>query len=199
MSVVGVASTAGDAFRVFERERPDMILMDLGLPDQSGFEAGQQILDRFPDTKVVALTARGDPWAVDEARKAGFVGFIHKDTGVSEFVRAVKAVVGGEVALPPRARRRNARMEDDGAVLLTEQLTPRERQVLALLVQGASGEAISKPLGISPNTVRTHVQSILTKLQVHSRLEAAAFAVRHHLVADSRGSTESLPFTGTER
>ena len=90
-------------------------------------------------------------------------------------------------------------MEDDGAVLLTEQLTPRERQVLALLVQGASGEAISKPLGISPNTVRTHVQSILTKLQVHSRLEAAAFAVRHHLVADSRGSTESLPFTGTER
>lgn len=199
MSVVGVAPTAGEAFMAFERERPDVVLMDLGLPDQSGLEAGRQILERFPDTKVVALTARGDHGALDEARKAGFVGFITKNSGVSEFVQAVKAVVGGQVALPRRVSPRNGRVEDDGPALLAEQLTPREREVLALLVQGASGEAISKPLGISPNTVRTHVQSILTKLQVHSRLEAAAFAVRHHLVADSRGATAFLPSTGTER
>jgi two-component system, NarL family, nitrate/nitrite response regulator NarL len=199
MTVVGVASTAAEAFEAVERERPDLTLMDIGLPDQSGLVAGQQILERFPDTKVVALSARDDHWAVDQALDAGFLGFITKDTGVSDFVEAVRAVVDGQVVLTRRTDSRRGRPDDGGAALMAEQLTPREREVLALLVRGASGDAIASPLGISPNTVRTHVQSILTKLQVHSRLEAAAFAVRYHLVDDSGRSTQRSRMTGTDR
>jgi two-component system nitrate/nitrite response regulator NarL len=182
--VVGVASTAREAFQAVERERPDLTLMDIGLPDQNGLVAGKEILERFPKTKVVALTARADPRAVDDALKSGFLGFISKNIGISDFVQAVQALVDGQVVLTPRPNDGRAHVEDEGAALMADQLTPREREVLALLVRGASGDAIAQPLGISPNTVRTHVQSILTKLQVHSRLEAAAFAVRHHLVSE---------------
>ncbi len=199
MTVVGVAHSAAEAFAALELERPDLILMDLGLPDQSGLDAGKQILRQYPETKILALTARGDQWAVDDAIKAGFLGFVTKDTGVSEFVQAVRTVVGGQVVLPRRASNGHGPAEDEGATLLAEHLTPREREVLALLVQGASGDAIARPLGISPNTVRTHVQSILTKLQVHSRLEAAAFAVRHHVVDDPAAAPRTSRPTGTER
>jgi len=187
--VVGVAPTAEEAFVAVERERPDLILMDLGLPDQSGLAAGKVILERFPDAKLLALTARDDHWAVEEALKTGFLGYITKNTAVGEFVQAIRTVFAGQVVLPRRLSSRNGRSQDENAALMAEQLTPREREVLSLLAQGASGDAIARPLGISPNTVRTHVQSILTKLQVHSRLEAAAFAVRHHLFNDAVGPT----------
>lgn len=187
--MVGVAPTAEEAFVAVERERPDLILMDLGLPDQSGLAAGKVILERFPDAKLLALTARDDHWAVEEALKTGFLGYITKNTAVGEFVQAIRTVFAGQVVLPRRLSSRNGRSQDENAALMAEQLTPREREVLSLLVQGASGDAIARPLGISPNTVRTHVQSILTKLQVHSRLEAAAFAVRHHLFNDAVGPT----------
>jgi two-component system, NarL family, nitrate/nitrite response regulator NarL len=188
---VAVAPTAEDAFVAMERERPDLVLMDLGLPDQSGLAAGKAILERFPDQKILALTARDDHWAVEEALQIGFHGYVTKNTAVEEFVQAVQTVSAGQVVLPRRLSSGNGRSEDEHAALMAEQLTPREREVLTLLVQGASGDAIARPLGISPNTVRTHVQSILTKLQVHSRLEAAAFAVRHHLVNDPVGPARS--------
>ena len=189
--VVAVAPTAEDAFAAVERERPDLILMDLGLPDQSGLAAGKSILERFPEAKILALTARDDHWAVEEALQIGFHGYVTKNTAVEEFVQAVRTVSAGQVVLPRRLSSGGGRSEDENAALMAEQLTPREREVLTLLVQGASGDAIARPLGISPNTVRTHVQSILTKLQVHSRLEAAAFAVRHHLVSDPVGPVRS--------
>ncbi len=189
--MVAVAPTAEDAFVAVERDRPDLILMDLGLPDQSGLAAGKAILERFPDAKILALTARNDHWAVEEALQIGFHGYVTKNTAVEEFVQAVRTVSAGQVVLPRRLSSGNGRSEDENAALMAEQLTPREREVLTLLVQGASGDAIARPLGISPNTVRTHVQSILTKLQVHSRLEAAAFAVRHHLVSDPVGPARS--------
>lgn len=182
MCVVGVATTAHQALDSVDRERPDLILMDLGLPDQSGLAAGEQILDRFPEVRVVALTALDDRRTVHEALRAGFHGYLTKDTPVAEFVHAIRAVLGGQVVLPRRLGPGGERGAADYAALLAEQLTPRELEVLVLLVEGANGRAIARSLGISANTVRTHVQSILTKLQVHSRLEAATFAVRHRLV-----------------
>jgi two-component system nitrate/nitrite response regulator NarL len=144
---------------------------------------GREILERWPDTKLVAVTALDDGRAVDDALEAGFRGYLTKDTPVGRFISSMEAVVEGQVVLPHRlVSAGHRRGTSDGIALLVAQLTTREREVLSLLVEGADGGTIARRLGISRNTVRTHVQSILTKLQVHSRLEAATMAVRHHLV-----------------
>lgn len=143
------------------------------------------MLDRSPRLRILALTALDDPRAVEEAHALGFRGFLTKDIPVSRFVGSVRVVMDGGSVFPHRRLRRRATGRNAG--LLMYQLTPREREVLGLLVEGADSPGIASHLGISRNTVRTHVQSILTKLQVHTRLEAATFAVRHGLVPIGNG------------
>ena len=147
---------------------------------------GQTIRERFPQVRVVALTALNDARAVQEALRAGFSGYLTKDTAVPQLVSAIQAARDGQIVMPPQLARRATGIvsnEDVEASLLAEQLTRREREILTLLVRGLSGDEIAARLHISPNTVRSHVQNILSKLGVHSRLEAAAFAVRHDLVS----------------
>lgn len=185
VEVVGVATTGAEGLRAVAELRPDLVLVDLGLPDQSGLVLGRSIVDRFPEAKVVALTALEDPKAVREAIRAGFHGYLTKDTSASRFVQAVHAALAGQVVYPRRLAMRGARTAaEENARLLASQLTQREREVLALLAAGATGREIAARLSISTNTVRTHVQSILTKLQVHSRLEAAVFAMKHRFLDD---------------
>jgi len=170
--------------------------VDLGLPDLSGLVVGRAILDACPETKVLALTAIEDARTVKEALRVGFHGYVTKDIPVQRLVQALDSVVGGHVVVPQRlaSEAAEARTPEDEAVeLLAKQLTPREKEVLVLLVEGAGGQAIARRLGISPNTVRTHVQSILMKLQVHSRLQAATFAVRHRLVAVPGEASALMP------
>jgi two-component system nitrate/nitrite response regulator NarL len=135
----------------------------------------------------VVLTALDDHPTVLRAIQAGFHGYLTKGTPVSSFMSAIRSVLDGQQVFPNVSRNGRSRggAERD-ARMLAEQLTAREREVLSLLVQGVSGNRLSKRLGVSPNTVRTHVQSILTKLQVHSRLEAATFAVRHGVTDEPR-------------
>ncbi|HSL68577.1 MAG TPA: response regulator transcription factor, partial [Actinomycetota bacterium] len=158
--------------------------MDVALPDQSGLLAGRRILRDWPEAKILALTALEERRVAAEALRIGFRGYLTKRTPVAQFVSSVRAVLDGQRIMPQRlgsASRQAAEHEDAG--LLGAHLTPREREVLALLARGANGREIAAALAISRNTVRTHVQSILTKLQVHSRLEASTFAVRHRLTA----------------
>lgn len=159
---------------------PDVILVDIGLPDQSGLVVGRRLLEEAPEAKVIALSAIDDRRTIEEALRLGFHGYLTKGTPATRFERAIRSVMDGQVIVPRFGGRRFDTDQDSS--LLATQLTERELEVLGLLVAGASGSEIATRLGISPNTVRTHVQSILTKLQVHSRLEAAAFAVRHGLV-----------------
>lgn len=183
MQIVAVVRTGREALRIARRERPDVILVDVGLPDESGLAVGRAIMAAVPTAKVIVVTASEDRAIAAEASRTGFHGFVIKDTSLSKFVGSIDAVLRGQPVLPrhpARSRGRSAGRSADA--LLAEQLTPREHEVLALLVQGVAGDAIAKRLGISGNTTRTHVQSILTKLQVHSRLEAAAFAVRNGIV-----------------
>jgi two-component system, NarL family, nitrate/nitrite response regulator NarL len=183
MDAVAVVTTGRAALDYLEDDRPDVILLDLGLPDRSGLAVGREILESWPEAKVMVLTALDDPKAVEEASRAGFRGYLTKDTPVSRFVSSIEAVVAGQEVFPHRFAQAVRRPgSSDSVWLLISQLTPREREVLGLLVEGADGRTIAARLGISRNTVRTHVQSILTKLQVHSRLEAATLAVRHRVV-----------------
>lgn len=180
---VQIATTGAEGIASVERGMPDLILMDIGLPDRSGLSAGHAILDRWPRARIVALSALEDRSVVDEALRLGFRGYVSKDTSVAKLVNWIQLVLDGHVVLPHRLPSVDPRpSRDEDVSLLADQLSRREGEVLALLVRGADGAAMASRLGISRNTVRTHVQNILTKLQVHSRLEAATFAVRHRLV-----------------
>jgi two-component system, NarL family, nitrate/nitrite response regulator NarL len=185
-----MALTGGDAVAAVEDRAFDLILIDLGLPDDSGLSVGKRILEVRPGSALLALTAVDDPQAVKDALRIGFRGYVTKDVRVQRFVAAVEAVLEGQVVIPRQLATAvgGARTpEERHAALLAGQLTDREREVLAQLVDGASGSEIAERLSISTNTVRTHVQSVLTKLQVHSRLEAATFAVRHGIVQAPSG------------
>lgn len=181
MTVVGIATNAAEGHDEARDKRPDLVLVDIGLPDRDGIELGREILVDLPETKVVALTAHEEPAIVRDAEAAGFHGYLTKTTEPDRFTKALEIVADGNTVFPDRVDR-SKRTAPGQVQLMTDQLTARELEVLELLAEGATSREIALRLEVSANTVRTHVQSVLTKLQVHSRLEAAAFAVKHGIV-----------------
>jgi two-component system nitrate/nitrite response regulator NarL len=185
---VDVVTCGSEVWASISREHPDMVLIDIERSDCDGIELGRHILEALPATKVVALTSLEDPRAVHDAARAGFHGYLSKDSDPVSFRIALKRVAEDKRVFPqdmvmqavPSPDPAPARRSTDD--LLASQLTGRETQVLQLLTEGISSQEIAERLHLSHNTVRTYVQSILSKLQVHSRLEAAAFAVRNGLV-----------------
>jgi two-component system, NarL family, nitrate/nitrite response regulator NarL len=198
MRVIGCAADAEEALELAKRHRPTLALVDLDLraSAMTGRDIAAEIL-RTCQTKVLAIT-RSDALVADtNLLSLGLSGFVLKDGTLSRFERGLRAALDGDVVVPQRqpngnGPRSTSRASED-AELLAGQLTEREFEVLALLVEGVSGRTIAGRLGISSNTVRTHVQSILSKLQVHSRLEAAAWAVRHDLLQSLGGRGGARP------
>jgi two-component system, NarL family, nitrate/nitrite response regulator NarL len=196
MNVVGLAISADEAYRMVRADRPDVILLDLGLPDEDGLSLGQRLLVEVPDLKIIVVTATSSDRAVNEAVRRGFHGYLTKDTPVAQLPEAIRGVMEGRLVVskgPAQTRVAGSGNEDRHVALLIQQLTSRELEVLEQLALGVSGSVIAERLHMSPNTVRTHVQSILAKLQVHSRLEAAAFAVRHHIVSPASSGGRGVP------
>lgn len=186
IEVVGVAGTVADA-RTMARERLDVVLMDYRLPDGTGAEATRAIKGRWPAARVVMLTALNDDETILESIQAGADGYLTKDRAVEDVVSAVRAAHAGETLLPRSVimgiAQRVAAARDRGQERRqVEPLTPRELEVLRALTEGLSTPEICDRLFIAPNTLRTHVQNIMGKLRVHSKLEAVAFALRHRLV-----------------
>jgi two-component system nitrate/nitrite response regulator NarL len=184
MTLVDIATRGDQVLPAVREQRPDLVLMDVGLAEDNGIAIGREILSEAPGTKVVVLTALEDEETLQDALRSGFHGYLTKNSEPEKFRRALESVSDGQVVFQHglgRAVPAGGGGASD-AELLARQLTSREVEVLQLLAEGASSKAIAERLSVSPNTVRTHVQGILTKLQVHSRLEAAAFAVRHKLV-----------------
>lgn len=179
LEVLPIAATGRETLEAARAARPELVLLDIGLPDQSGLQVGMTIIQELPDTKVIALTALQDPKLAQEAIRVGFLGYVTKSADTRQFIQALRSVLAGNTVIPQRLAMSRSRSEHDVTI---DQLTERELQVLRLLARGFPSAKIAAEMGIAWNTVRTHVQSILTKLQVHSRLEAAAFAVRHGLV-----------------
>jgi DNA-binding NarL/FixJ family response regulator len=188
--------------------RPDSVVMDVDLPDVDGFTAGRIILGELPDTRILAITAIDHPDVVRDALRSGFHGCLWKHATMQEVVGALIASTHSQAVIPMQAATTivaDSGPQADGweSPALLKQLTPREREVLGLLAEGMSGRDIAEGLFLSRNTVRTHIQNILTKLQVHSRLQAAALATRHGILGASAGRTtradENGEPSGTDR
>lgn len=184
ISVIAVTTTPPDAYAVVERQRPDVCIMDVQFPEHDGIEATAELVARY-GCRVLLLTGATDANTLSAALAAGASGFVHKAEEIPTIVRAVQRVAKGDVVVEtPRlsdpSERQPARSASSQRLL--ELLTRREREVLELIVRGVGTQEIADQLHVSYSTARTHTQSILTKLGVHSRLEAAAFAVGNRLV-----------------
>jgi len=176
IEVVGVAESAAAGLRLVEELAPDVVVIDFRLPDADGIVTTKHILAARPGTRVLMLSGSGENNTVADAIRAGCCGFLTKDRAVKELVRAVRIAQAGQaylapetlVSLLPRLDRAYRRLGDD--------LTTREREVLHLVATGLTNHDIAAELGLSTNTVRNHVQNVLTKLGAHSKLQAAAVA-----------------------
>jgi len=190
IDVAGVAASVAEA-KAMTRERVDVVLMDYRLPDGTGAEATRAIKARWPAARVVMLTAVNDDETILESIQAGADGYLTKDRAVEDVVSAVRQAHAGETLLPRSvivgiAQRVVAARDRGTERIQIEPLTPRELEVLKALTEGLSTPEICERLFIAPNTLRTHVQNIMGKLRVHSKLEAVAFAIRNRLVEPPR-------------
>jgi two-component system, NarL family, nitrate/nitrite response regulator NarL len=187
IEVVAQASGGRVGVRLSRELRPDVVLTDLHMPDLDGVQATRLILAERPGTRVLVLTVASDEDEVSAALSAGANGFLLKDAPVDQVAMAVRAAADGSAWLSPRAaeivlgRMRETEAGSPADSSLLEQLSPREVDVLKLLALGMENAQIADELEISPRTVKNHVSSVLAKLGLTSRLQAAIYAVRRGL------------------
>lgn len=173
IEVVAEAGSVAEAVAVVVETRPDVVVMDLQLPDGSGIAATRAILADHPRTGVLVVTMFADDDAVFAAMRAGALGYLVKGAGQDEIERAIRAVGNGEVILgPPVAQRAAALFAVRSASTRFPELTAREHEVLDLLARGLDNQAIGRRLGINEKTIRNHVSNVFTKLQVADRPQA---------------------------
>jgi two-component system response regulator DevR len=183
--LVGEAGSGKEALQVCENLEPDLVILDIRLPDQSGVEVCRQISAHWPHIKVIILTSYVSEDLIAETILAGAVGYVRKQVGNEELLRAIEAVRHGEALLDPqttqRVLQRLRRAEGLIDASAFRRLSRRELEVLHLVSQGKSNREIAETLAVSEKTVRNHVSSLLEKLNLSNRVELATYAVRHHL------------------
>jgi NarL family two-component system response regulator LiaR len=181
--LVGEAESGTQALRMCAEARPDVVLMDLVMPGMDGVATTRAIRERFPWVQVIALTSFPEERLLQDVLQAGALSYLLKNVGVDELARAIRAARAGQSTLAPEAAQaliqRVTAPRTPGY-----DLSPREREVLALMVQGLNNPDIAERLVVGRSTVKFHVSSILSKLGVQSRTEAVALAVQHRLVHD---------------
>ncbi|GAP62768.1 MAG: DNA-binding response regulator [Ardenticatenia bacterium] len=183
--VVAEASTADEALARVAQYRPDVVVMDVRLPGKNGIEATREIKATYPETEVIILTSYAEDDLLFDAIRAGASGYVLKQIGSDDLVRALDAVGKGEALLDPKLTRRvfervrDAEREAEASAF--RDLSDQELRVLALLAEGKTNKEIARELYLSSGTVRNYVSSILHKLGLGNRAEAAAYAVQHHI------------------
>ncbi|MGE5461478.1 MAG: response regulator transcription factor, partial [Solirubrobacterales bacterium] len=184
LDVVEVATDGDTAVRAVDRHHPDVVLMDVSMPGMNGIETTRRIKEEDPEALVLILSGDEDPLLLARAVQAGAAGLLRKTEGVVEVASSVRRAYRGE-ALHDEAevetamrRLRHRRDADADARARLERLTPREQEILAQMAKGTSPDGIARTLKMSPHTLRTHTQNILTKLGVHSKMEALVLAIR---------------------
>lgn len=181
MSLVGEASDGEEAIQLCERLQPDVILMDLLMPKMDGIAATKAIHERWPKVRIIALTSFKEREYVEGVLKAGATSYLLKNVSADELVSAIRRSMAGQPSLSPEAAQVLIQKAIEPAQPGSD-LTDRERDILALMVEGKSNGEIAERLFVSQSTVKFHVSNILSKLGVSGRTEAVAIAVQHHLV-----------------
>ncbi len=192
IEVAGEATNGLEAVDLTVRLKPDIVLLDLVMPEMDGIQATSRIVECSPNTRVIVLTSFGEEERVLPAIRAGAQGYLLKDIPPNELVQAVREAYLGKVQLHPEVARKlmavavakeqpRAKFTNEDS---KENLTERERDVLALIAEGRNNREIAESLVISEKTVKTHVSSILEKLQLDDRTQAAIYALRHGLTMD---------------
>jgi DNA-binding NarL/FixJ family response regulator len=183
--VVGEAGSAREALEQVESLKPDVVVMDIRLPGTSGIDACEQIVNQFPETKVLMLTSYAEDEMLFSAIRAGASGYVLKQIGSEDLIKAIEAVGHGEAMLDPSVTQRvfqevrRAVKEEEASAF--SHLSQQEKHVLLLVSEGKTNREIAKNLFLGEGTVRNYVSSILSKLSVNNRAEAAAYAVQHSL------------------
>ncbi len=187
VDIVGEASTAAEALRAAEQTKPDVILMDIGLPDMSGIDATREIKKKFPKMAIVALTIHEDEEYFFKMLEAGASGYVPKRAAPEELLTAIRAAAGGEVYLYPSLAKllvtdylSQEHTPEEASSM--DGLTQREHEVLTYLAEGAGNDEIAKALVISPKTVERHRENIMRKLNLHSRAELVRYAIRKGII-----------------
>ena len=181
LELAGEAANGDEAVALCARLLPDVVLMDMVMPGVDGATATRRIRERFPTVQIIALTSYKEEELIQSALEAGAIGYLLKDVSADELANAIRAAHAGHATLSPAAVQAlvhaAAQPPPPG-----HDLTSRERDVLALMIEGLNNTEIARTLVVSPSTVKSHVSHILAKLNVSSRTEAAALAVRHRLL-----------------
>ncbi len=181
LQLVGEADDGREALRLCEQLQPDVVLMDLVMPVMSGSAATRAIRDKYPQVQVVALTSFQEKELVREALEAGAISYLLKNVTADELASAIRAACAGRSTLAPEAMQALVESASQEPVPGFD-LTPREREVLELMVQGLSNPEIAERLIVTRSTAKAHVSNILSKLGVANRAEAIAFALQNKLV-----------------
>ena len=182
--VIGEASSGPDGVALAARARPDVVVMDLNLPRMSGIEATRELVAVVPDARVLVLTVASDERSVLEALIAGACGYLLKDATIEEIAAGVRAAAAGQSFVSPRIghhvlQRLRGQAGSDHDISADEaKLSERELDILRLVAEGCDNDEIAERLFLSPRTVKNHVSSILAKLDMHNRVQAAVYAVR---------------------
>ncbi|MDP9021569.1 MAG: response regulator transcription factor [Actinomycetota bacterium] len=189
IEVVGEAGDGTDAVALTSETVPDVVVMDVRMPEVSGIDATAQIKEELPHTKILMLTISDEEDDLYEAIKAGANGYLLKEISIDEVGDAVRSVHGGQSLISPSMASKlldefaaMVKKEEEKQQVPAPRLTPREMEVLQHVAQGMNNRQIAKALFISENTVKNHVRNILEKLHLHSRMEAVVYAVREKLL-----------------
>jgi NarL family two-component system response regulator LiaR len=182
LELIGEAKNGSEAVNFCRQQQPDVILMDLMMPVMDGIAATRAILANYPDIKIIAMTSFDEANLVNEVLGAGAMSYLLKNITADELVKAIRDAVSGRSTLSPEA----ARVLIESTRITKQQpddLTEREMEVFHLVVQGQSNQQIANSMVITVATVKAHISSILSKLQVSSRAEAIAYAIKHKIIS----------------
>ena len=182
LELAGEAENGQDAIQLCAKLLPDVILMDMVMPDMNGATATRAIRQQFPEVQVIALTSFKEEELVKSALEAGAIGYLLKDVSADELVRAIRSAHAGRATLSPEAAQALVHAASQPPAPGYD-LTEREREVLALMIEGWNNTQIAGKLTVSPSTIKSHVSNILSKLGVASRTEAVTLALRNRIIS----------------